>query len=65
MARTVYIVEQDCQGCGLCEDICPEVFRLNEQTKVAEVFKPAGGPEDLIQQAVDSCPAECIYWEEE
>jgi len=41
------------------------VFRLNEQTEVAEVIKPAGGPEDLIQQAVDSCPAECIYWEEE
>jgi ferredoxin len=65
MARVVYIIEQDCQGCGLCEDICPEVFRLDEETGVAEVVKPEGGPEDLIQEAIESCPAECIYWEEE
>ena len=44
MAGIVYIVEQDCQGCGLCEDICPEVFRLDEKTEVAEVVTPRGGP---------------------
>ncbi len=65
MARVVYIIEQDCQGCGLCEDICPEVFRLGEDKEVAEVIRPEGGPEDLIQEAIESCPAECIYWEEE
>jgi len=64
MARVVYIMEQDCQGCGLCEDICPEVFRLNKETEVAEVIVPEGGPDDLIQEAIDSCPAECIFWEE-
>ncbi|HON37425.1 MAG TPA: ferredoxin [Deltaproteobacteria bacterium] len=65
MARIVYIIEQDCQGCGLCEDICPEVFRLDEESEVARVIKPKEGLEDLIQEAIESCPAECICWEEE
>jgi ferredoxin len=64
MAKRVYIDEEECIGCGSCEEICEEVFSLNEETEKAEVIKPEGGPEDLIQEAIDSCPVECIYWEE-
>jgi ferredoxin len=64
MAKRVYIDEEECIGCGTCEEICDEVFRLNEETDKAEVVKPEGGPEDLIQEAIDSCPVECIHWEE-
>jgi ferredoxin len=64
MAKRVYIDEEECIGCGTCEEICDEVFRLNEETDKAEVVKPERGPEDLIQEAIDSCPVECIHWEE-
>ncbi len=64
MNRRVYIDEDECIGCGTCEEICEEVFRLNEDTEKAEVIKPEGGPEELIQEAIDSCPVECIHWEE-
>jgi len=37
---------------------------LNEETDKAEVIKPEGAPEELIQEAIDSCPVECIHWEE-
>jgi ferredoxin len=30
----------------------------------AEVIKSEGGPEDQIQEAMESCPVECIHWEE-
>jgi ferredoxin len=60
----VYIDEEEGIGCGTCEEICDEVFRLNNETYKAEVIKPEGGPEDLIQEAIDSCPVECIHWEE-
>ncbi|MFO7558583.1 MAG: ferredoxin, partial [Desulfobacterales bacterium] len=23
-----------------------------------------GGPEDCIQEAIDSCPVECIHWKQ-
>ena len=64
MARRVYIDEEECIGCGSCEDICPDVFKLNEDTEKAEVITPEGGPEDLIDEAIDSCPVECIHWED-
>ena len=64
MSRKVYIDEDECIGCGSCEEICPEVFRLNEDTAIAKVIQPEGGPEDLIEEAMETCPVECIHWEE-
>ena len=64
MSKKVYIDEEECIGCGSCEEICPEVFRLNEDTDKAEVIKPEGGPEDLVEEAMATCPVECIHWEE-
>ena len=62
MSRKVYIDDEECVGCGSCEEICPEVFDASGD--VAEVIKPEGGPEDLIQEAMDECPGDCIHWEE-
>lgn len=64
MSRRVIIDEEECIGCGSCEEICPEVFKLNEDTDKAEVIKPEGGPEELIEEAIDTCPVDCISWED-
>ena len=57
-------VDKDtCIGCGLCPEICPEVFALNEEIEKAEVIKPEGGPEDLIEEAMGECPMSCIFWD--
>lgn len=63
MGKVVVIEEEECVGCGSCEEICPEVFKLNADTEIAVVIKPEGGPEDLIEEAMEACPSECIYWE--
>ena len=57
----VHIDEDDCIGCGTCEELCPEVFKLDAGTEKAEVIMPEGGPQDLIKEAIESCPASCIY----
>jgi ferredoxin len=64
MDKRVYIDEEECIGCGSCAEICPEVFQLKEGEEKAEVIKPEGGPEDLVQEAIDTCPVSCIHWEE-
>ena len=64
MSRRVYIEVEECVGCGSCQEICPEVFKLNEDIEKAEVLQPEGGPEDLIEEAIETCPSECIHWEE-
>ena len=64
MSRAVYIDEEECIGCGSCVEICPEVFHMKEDDEKAEVIKPEGGPEDLTQEAIDTCPVSCIHWQE-
>lgn len=64
MGKTVYIDEEECIGCGTCQELCPEVFELDEQTQKARVIRPEGGPEELIEEAMESCPVSCIHWEE-
>ena len=64
MGRRVFVDEEECIGCGSCEEICPEGFVLNEDTEKAEVINPEGGPEDLIEEAMEACPVECIQWED-
>jgi len=64
MSKRVYIDEDECIGCGSCEEICPEVFDFDEDTEKALVIKPEGGPENLIEEAITTCPVDCIYWED-
>lgn len=63
MAKIPVVDQGECVGCGNCEEICSEVFQLNDEG-VAEVQDPQGATEDKIQEAIDSCPVECIHWEE-
>jgi ferredoxin len=62
MARTPVVNGEECISCGVCVDICPEVFLLNARD-VSEVHNPTGAPEEKIQEAIDSCPVQCIHWE--
>ena len=63
MNKRVIVNDDDCVGCGACEAICPEVFKLDDSGK-AKVIKPEGGPEDLIEESIEACPVSCIHWEE-
>ncbi len=60
-----HIVEEECIACGTCEEICPEVFKLNESLGFSQVINPTGAPEEKIQEAIDSCPVQCIHWADE
>jgi ferredoxin len=56
------IVDPDlCIGCGLCEDTCPEVFRMNDDG-IAYVIDPDPAPETYgdIEGCVELCPVEAI-----
>jgi len=62
MARNPYIEISECVSCGNCESACPAVFKLNEAFSCAEVIEPGDAPEEEIQEAMNYCPASCIYW---
>ncbi|AKI98164.1 ferredoxin [Kosmotoga pacifica] len=54
----VYIDKDACIGCGVCEGLCPEVFRMTDDGK-AEVIV-AETEASCAQDAADSCPVQAI-----
>lgn len=61
MSREAYVDQEVCIGCGLCVSMVPEVFRLND-AGVSETYRSAGSAQAEVQQAMDSCPVNCIHW---
>jgi len=53
-----------CVGCGACEDICPDVFELQDDG-LSHVIDATGCSECECQEAADSCPTEAISFAEE
>ena len=60
MAATVTIDEDECLGCESCVEICPSVFAMNDEGDKAVVIEGADGDEECVDEAIASCPAECI-----
>jgi ferredoxin len=66
MADKVPVIDEDaCIGCAACEEICPEVFQMNESLGFALVVNPGGGDADKIEEAMEACPVHCITWSED
>ena len=55
------IVDQDtCIGCGLCTDICPEVFEMDGAVAMVSVEIVPAAAEDKCREAKAECPVEAI-----
>ncbi len=54
----------DCILCGVCEEISPTVFHLNDAGYI-EVRECVEYSEDEVAEAMKNCPADCIEWEDD
>jgi len=60
-----YVDQDGCISCGLCIDVCPEVFSYNEDGKSQAIVEDI--PEDCIERAIearDGCPVSVIDLED-
>lgn len=60
MKKDVTIKSDECIGCGTCVDICPKVFEFDESETIARVKKQGRIADSCIDEAIESCPAQCI-----
>jgi ferredoxin len=54
---SVKVDKKKCIGCGLCESMCPEVFKLGSDGK-SLVKNPKG--KCNLKEVADSCPVQAI-----
>jgi ferredoxin len=59
---TLTINEEVCIGCGVCMQICPDIFKLDEDKGKGTIVKSDVSDDELpsVEMAVDSCPVGCI-----
>ncbi|CAG9462602.1 unnamed protein product [Pedinophyceae sp. YPF-701] len=58
----VFVDEQTCIGCRACAGVCPSTFAMEEEWGRARVAAQNNDPEDVVQEAMDTCPVNCIHW---
>ncbi len=51
-----------CIGCGVCSDICPQVFEMKDD-KAIVIAGTACDDAGCCQEALDSCPTQAIILE--
>ena len=59
------IVDQEtCIGCGLCPDLCPDIFEMDGDKAVVktETVPPEAAPS--CREAADGCPVDAIAIDE-
>ncbi len=55
----VYVKKEDCIGCGMCADVCPEVFEIGSDGYSDAVGDPTDNF-DKVMEAAEICPVNAI-----
>ncbi len=58
----VYVDEITCVGCRHCAHVARNTFFIEPDYGRARVVRQDGDSEDVIQEAIDTCPVDCIAW---
>jgi ferredoxin len=53
-------ISESCVSCGLCIDICPDVFEMGDEYAQVKVDEIPEKFEKAVQQAADECPVTAI-----
>ncbi|MEG1602830.1 MAG: ferredoxin [Cloacibacillus sp.] len=48
----------DCIGCGVCSELCPQNFKLDEDEGKCMVISQ--DPSQTVKEAAESCPVSAI-----
>ena len=59
--KAVYVDEVTCIGCKHCAHVAPNTFYIELEFGRSRVFNQDGELEETIQEAVDTCPVDCIH----
>ncbi|MEK6201050.1 MAG: ferredoxin [Desulfobulbaceae bacterium] len=65
MKNSISLDTYECNGCGSCVEICPDVFKMDETGEKGVVITPNAEITPLIEETAAYCPAKCISFTKE
>jgi len=60
--KAVWVDERKCIGCTYCSSVATNTFAMEPDQGRARAFRQDGDSEELSQEAIDTCPVDCIEW---
>ncbi|MEO1211319.1 MAG: ferredoxin [Cyanobacteria bacterium J06638_20] len=60
--KGVYVDEITCIGCKHCAHVARNTFYIEPDYGRSRVIRQDGDPEEMVQEAIDTCPVDCIHW---
>ena len=61
-AKAVWVDETKCIGCTYCSCVATNTFVMEPNLGRARAIRQDGDTEEIIQEAIDTCPVDCIQW---
>ncbi|UKO96358.1 ferredoxin [Nostoc sp. UHCC 0870] len=60
--KGVYVDEITCIGCKHCAHVARNTFYIEPDYGRSRAIRQDGDAEEVIQEAIDTCPVDCIHW---
>ena len=60
--KAVWVDEEVCIGCQYCVHVASNTFIVSEERGKSRAMRQDGDNIELIQEAIDTCPVDCIHW---
>ncbi|KAJ1444490.1 4Fe-4S single cluster domain-containing protein, partial [Pelagophyceae sp. CCMP2097] len=60
--RMVFVDEEACIGCTSCATLATQTFLMDDAHGRARAFSQAGDTDEIIEEAIATCPVDCIHY---
>ena len=60
--KAVWVDEATCIGCRYCSNVASNTFVLEPRFGRSRAIRQDGDSTEVIQEAIDTCPVDCIHW---
>ena len=60
--KAIWVDEAACIGCQYCVHVATNTFIVDEDLGRARVIRQNGDDIELVQEAIDTCPVDCMHW---
>ena len=60
--KAVWVDEAVCIGCRYCAHVASHTFVVEESWGRSRAIRQDGDSTETIQEAIDTCPVDCIHW---
>ena len=60
--KAIWVDEAACIGCQYCVHVATNTFIVDEDLGRARVIRQNGDNLEVVQEAMDTCPVDCMHW---